>query len=425
MSDPVGQTRGRAVAWSVVPLVLVFGAAVAAFATGQPVLGGVLAVALALAATIALRAARGRAASAQGQDVRPFAGMVLEHVFDAVLDPIIVINERGTVLAANVATERVFGWPPPELVGRNVSVLMGEPYRAEHDGYIATYLATGVRRAIGRIRKVIGRRKDDSEFPCELSVSELHTPEGRRFVGVVRDISERERFAMQMAATERLAAVGELAAGLAHEVNNPLNTIINCAQMIKDGDPSPELRDYVLHEAMRIAGIVRELMNVAADRAEDYRHTDVHQPLQRALALLATRMRQARVTVNLDLAEGLPAVRARADRLQQVFLNLLLNALDALAQCERERRIDIVTRAESTNGESWVRIAVRDNGPGVPEYARERIFQPFFTTKKPGEGTGLGLAVSTGIVRDHGGTLQLHTEVGKFAEFVVSLPAAR
>src|SRR5690606_6393917 len=132
------------------------------------------------------------------------------------------------------------------------------------DGYIATYLAPGVRRATGRIRKVIGRRTVDSEFPCELSVSELHTPEGRRYVGVVRDISERERFALQLPTTERLAAVARLAGGLAHEVNNLLNTIINCAQMIKDGDPSPELRDYVLHEAMRIAGIVRELMNVAA-----------------------------------------------------------------------------------------------------------------------------------------------------------------
>ncbi len=348
---------------------------------------------------------------------------MLAHAFHSVLDPIMAIDERGVLLALNPATERVFGWPAAEVLGQNVKVLMGEPYRTEHDTYLETYLRTGERQAIGRIRKVIGRRRDGGEFPCELSVSEVWTEEGRRFFGVVRDVSEREHIAMRMASAERLAAVGEVAAGIAHEVNNPVNTIINCAQMIKDGDTAPELCDHVIQEGMRIAGFVRELMNMASDRDEQFHRVDVNEPLQRAVALLAVRMRHAGVKVTVDASAGLPAVRARPHRLQQVFLNILLNALDALRDMPRgEKRIDVLTASRVEAGKEWVTVVVRDNGPGVPEYARDRVFQPFFTTKKAGEGTGLGLAVSSTIGRDPGGRLARRTPIGSFAEFTVWLP---
>ncbi|MEZ5966975.1 MAG: PAS domain S-box protein [Planctomycetota bacterium] len=350
---------------------------------------------------------------------------VLVHVFDSVLDPMIVIDEAGKVIAANPAVRDVFGWSRDDLVGKNVNVLMGDPYRGEHDGYIRSYLRTGEQRAIGRVRRVLGRRRDGHEFPCELSVSQVVTEEGRRFFGVVRDVSEQEDFALRMATAERLAAVGEVAAGIAHEVNNPINTIINCAQMIKEGDTAPELCDHVIHEGLRIAGFVRELMGVAADRDEEFVLADVHEPLRRAISLLGVRMRHADVEVSVAEAAALPPVSARPRRLQQVFLNLLINALDALRAADRpRRRVDVWTRREVAEGKDWVVVAVRDNGGGVPEYARERIFQPFFTTKKPGEGTGLGLAVSAGIVRDHGGRIALQSEPDVFAEFSVWLPAA-
>lgn len=349
---------------------------------------------------------------------------MLAHVFVSVLDPILAIDERGRVLAANPAVTQTFGWTADELAGQNVNVLMGEPFRAEHDGYIAAYLATGAKKAIGRIRNVIGRHRDGREFPCELSVSEVWTQAGRRFFGVVRDVSEREHLAIRMAAAERLAAVGELAAGIAHEVNNPINTIINCAQMIKEGDRAPELCDHVIQEGMRIASFVRELLDTAVDREEAFQATDVRDPIQRALTLLALRFRHAHIRFETDLPEGLPRVRAKPRRLQQVFLNLFLNARDALRSVERPDRCVHVEARRVDESPDLVEITVRDNGPGIPPHALARIFQPFYTTKKAGEGTGLGLAVSASIVHDHGGTLTARSEPDVGAEFVLRLPTA-
>ena len=349
---------------------------------------------------------------------------MLAHVFASVLDPILAIDERGRILAANPAVTKVFGWTADELAGQNVNVLMGEPFRTEHDGYIAAYLATGAQKAIGRIRNVIGRRRDGDEFPCELSVSEVWIQEGRRFFGVVRDVSEREHVTMRMAAAERLAAVGELAAGIAHEVNNPINTIINCAQMIKEGDRAPELCDHVIQEGMRIASFVRELLDTAADREEAFQATDVRDPIQRALTLLAIRFRHAHIRFETDLPEGLPRVRAKPRRLQQVFLNLFLNARDALRSVERGDRCVQVAARRADDSPDLVEITVRDNGPGIPPHALSRIFQPFYTTKNAGEGTGLGLAVSAAIVHDHDGTLSARSEPGVGAEFVLRLPTA-
>ena len=223
-----------------------------------------------------------------------------------------------------------------------------------------------------------------------------------------------------------MAAVGELAAGVAHEVNNPVNTIINCAQMIKDGDQAPELCEHIVQEGVRIAGFVRELLDVAADRDDLFHTIDVREPLQRALRLLSVRLRRGGVTVHTDLGADVPRIAAKPRRLQQVFLNLLINANDALcAGSATDKRIDVRVETRTVGQQAFVAVCVRDNGPGVPAYNRERIFQPFFTTKSVGEGTGLGLAVSQGIVRDHSGRIVVESEVGKYAEFVVLLPVAK
>lgn len=354
--------------------------------------------------------------------------MELERVVDAILDPIASIDEQGRILSVNPAVERVFGWPREELLGRNVSVLMGEPYRREHDGYIAHYLRTGDARAIGRVRKVLGRRRDGTEFPCELSVSEIRGPGAkRRFVGVVRDISEREQIAARLAHTERLAALGELAATVAHEVNNPVNTIINCAQLVKDGDDDPQLLQHITEEGVRIASIVRDLLDFARDRHDENSTVHVGDVVRRTLSLSQGRIEKHGIRLRVDLAPDLPALRARSQQLQQVLLNLLLNARDALVGDGRssvQPGKEIAIRAEPAgNGvHRMIRLSVRDNGPGIAPENLERVFQPFFTTKADRGGNGLGLAVSRGIVQEHGGTLTVRSEPGEFCEFIVELP---
>lgn len=348
----------------------------------------------------------------------------LESVLDAVIDPIIAINEAGTVLRANPAVQATFGWAPQQLIGRNVKVLMGEPYRSEHDEYLSRYLETGERRAIGTVRPVIGRRKTGEDFPCEISISETHATGEVRFVGVVRDTSEKEEMSLRLSQAERLAAVGELAAGVAHEVNNPVNTIINCAQLVRDGDDEPRLLEDIVHEGLRIASIVRDLLDFSRDHGDERAPTRIEDVVERTLSLVGRRIEKQGIRVEVDVEEGLPELSGRAQQLQQVLLNLLLNARDALVADERQQDkwIRVSAAVDPSGDGSVIALRVRDNGPGVPTAVQERVFQPFFTTKRDTGGTGLGLSVSLGIVKAHDGILSVSSKSGEFCEFLVELP---
>lgn len=346
-----------------------------------------------------------------------------ERLVSSLLDPILSIDLRGIVLSANPAVERVFGWTPSELIGHNVDRLMGEPYRSEHDSYLERYQQTGEAKAIGRIRKVIGRRRNGEDFACELSVAELVEDGERRFVGVVRDVSERETLVARLAQAERLAAVGELAAGIAHEVNNPVNTIINCARLLADGDDDPQLTEDIMHEGMRIASIVRDLLDFSRDRREEHSATAIDEVVRRTVSLISRRLDRGGVHLQLDIPADLPPVRGRLQQLQQVLLNLLLNSRDALTADPRTHGKEIRVRARSVGAGSDAKVclSVWDNGPGIEPHHLDKVFRPFFTTKASG-GNGLGLAVSHGIVRDHHGTLTVSSVPGEFCEFVVTLP---
>lgn len=342
-------------------------------------------------------------------------------MIDHLVDPVIVIDKRGVILTANPSACAMFGWTRDELIGGPVTRLMPDPYRTEHDDYLNNYLETGETKAIGRVRKVVGQRRGGEEFPAELSVSfAMHDGEPL-FYGIVRDMTEREEMVARLAQVERLAAMGELAAGVAHEVNNPVNTIINCAQLVKDGDEDPTLLDDIIQEGMRIAMIVRDLLDFAADRSESSSSVDLAAIVSRVLNLVSRRLEHQGIKLVSTVADDLPPVNGIPHQIQQVLLNVVLNARDALSEVERtERTIEV----HAEHDDEFVRLRVRDNGPGIEPADRERIFDPFFTKKKHAKGTGLGLAVSRGIVRDHGGQMSVVSEVGRFAEFGIALPVA-
>ncbi|MBL8735380.1 MAG: PAS domain S-box protein, partial [Planctomycetes bacterium] len=177
-------------------------------------------------------------------------------IVDTATEGIVTIDEAARIETFNGAAERLFGYTAAEVLGRNVSLLMPAPYQQEHDGYMQRYLRTGERRIIGIGREVLGRRKDGSEFPIDLSVGEGDKDGRRFFTAVIRDITERKEMQTKLAQAERLAAAGELAAGVAHEINNPINTVINCAQLIQDGDDARENCQVIIEEGKRIADIV-------------------------------------------------------------------------------------------------------------------------------------------------------------------------
>jgi two-component system sensor kinase FixL len=333
----------------------------------------------------------------------------------------VTIDAGGKVEAINDAALRLFGYAREDVVGRNVAMLMPPAIAAEHDGYLGRYLRTGERRIIGIGREVVGKRKDGSEFPIDLSVGEGSVGGQRFFTAVLRDLTERKELQSKVAQNERLAAVGELAAGVAHEVNNPINTIINCAQLIHDGDDPQANATVIAEEGQRIAEIVRDLLQFARDDRGRAQPTSLAEVATRTLRLLGDNWNRHGIKVVVDFAANLPQAMARPQQLQQVLLNLLMNAKDALAQCERPERTIWLT---GHLHDGMVCLSVRDNGMGVPERLGVRVFEPFVTTKRARGGTGLGLSVSKGIVEGSGGTIELRNKPGEGAEFVVCLPRA-
>ena len=342
-------------------------------------------------------------------------------IIDTATEGIVTIAANGSIETLNDAALRLFGYAASELVGRNVSMLMPQPFQREHDGYLHRYLTTGEKRIIGIGREVIGLRKDGHEFPIDLSVGE-GTANGRRFfTAVIRDITARKDLQSKLTQSERLAAIGELAAGVAHEINNPINTVINCAQLIQDGDDAASNCQVIQEEGQRIAEIVRDLLQFA--RAEEDRAQPTCWPevVARTLRLLGENWKRHGITLAVDVPEQLPPVRGRPQQLQQVLLNLLINAKDAVQQVDRNPRQVWLTAAVQDAG---VLLLVRDNGPGIAADLGRRIFEPFVTTKRARGGTGLGLSISKSLIDSFGGTIAVDSVPGQGATFRVWLPQA-
>ncbi len=358
----------------------------------------------------------------------------VQAVLDAAVDGVVLIDHRGLIRAFNRGAERLFGYAASEVLGRNVGMLMSEAEAARHDEHIARYLESGVAHIIGRGREVTARRKGGTTFPIFLSVGVL--PEGAtpRFLGFVRDLTpEREAQAQQQQLRERLvlvsrlAMVGEIAAGIAHEVNQPLAAISNYAsaseRLLGLTDPPIEDVRAALREigtqAVRAADIIRRLRRLAQGPQMRRERIDVGALVSEIARLARSDAARHDVSFELDLAAGLPELEIDSAQIQQALLNLLWNALHALdGSALRPRQVRIATRMTPAR---QLEIEICDNGPGVPAELVARLFEPFFTTKP--EGTGLGLAMSRTIAEAHGGTLHYHPNSSSGACFVMRLPA--
>lgn len=347
---------------------------------------------------------------------------LLRAIVSTATEGIVTMQADGRILMVNRAAEMMFGYGPSELLGQDVTILMPNPYAAEHEGYVRNYLETGVARIIGSGREVVAKRRDGSEFPIDLSVGEGLVDGRRLFVAILRDISERKRLQAKLSLAERLAAIGELAAGVAHEINNPTNTILNCAQLIRDGDPALEHAQLITEEGTRIANIVSDLLQFARTERRELQPTDLADVVKRTVRLVREVFLGQGVTIELEFEPDVPPVSADRSQLQQVLLNLLNNARDALVAKSAGPRIVLVRVIRAGDGAA---LGVRDTGPGVPAQLGDRIFEPFFTTKRGRGGTGLGLSISRSIVDGLGGTLTLRSQPGEGAEFRMWLPFAR
>ncbi len=352
-------------------------------------------------------------------------------IIAAALDCFITIDEAGRVVEFNPAAEQTFGRRRADVLGRKIGDLIVPPaLRQRHAEGFARYLRTGDARVIGRRIEIEAMRADGSIFPIELTITEVRLPERRLFTAHLRDVTApraaaaeilRQREALHQ--SEKLAALGSLLAGVAHELNNPLSIVIGNALMLAEEaeNAAPALAERaqrIQAAAERCGAIVRSFLAMARQRDIVKRPVAIQALVDGALRLLAYGMRSSGVTLEQDIPPGLPVLSCDADQVQQVLTNLLLNACQALETVPPPRRIQVLARAE----DGWARIEVSDNGPGIADHLRSRVFDPFFTTKPAGAGTGIGLKVSRGIAEAHGGTLALAAANDGVARFVLRLP---
>jgi two-component system sensor kinase FixL len=339
----------------------------------------------------------------------------LRSVLDSIPDAMIVIDDRGIMQSFSATAERLFGYAADEAIGENVNMLMPSPYREQHDNYLSRYFATGERKVIGRGRVVEGMRRDGTTFPMELAVGEMVAGGSRSFTGFVRDLTERQATQQRLQDLQaelihmsRFTAMGEMASTLAHELNQPLTAVasyLNGCRRLMDGTESVQnlmLRDAIdraADQALRAGQIIRRLRQFVA-RGESERHVENLPKLIEeagALALVGIKETGVQVRFRFDPRAGL--VLADKIQVQQVLLNLMRNAIEAMQETPR-RELTISTAEQP---DEMVEIRVTDTGPGIAAEILSQLFQPFVTTKP--HGMGVGLSISRTIIEAHGGRL--------------------
>ena len=362
------------------------------------------------------------------------ASAELRALLDAAVDAIVVIDDRGLIVTFNAAAERLFGYSAEEAVGVGVELLMPEPHRSQHAGYLARYLKTGDARIIGIGREAQGRRKNGEIFPISLAVGEARDAAGRRFVGILRDLSSQRAAEQRARALEarlahvgRFSLMGEMAAGIAHEINQPLSAIATYAQaakriMQRDRPDLGTLTDIckkIDDQALRAGQVIENLRKFIRKQEIEHQALDVNRVIDDVVNLIDADAHAEGIRVTTRYAQGLPNIRGNAVQLQQVLLNLTRNSVDAMRKAvQKERGIVIATERGDNGG---VRITVTDHGHGVSRELGDNIFHPFITTKT--DGLGVGLAISRTIVQSYGGSLTYRDNPDGGAVFAIELPA--
>jgi len=370
------------------------------------------------------------------ENIQPYAASEWKALLDAAVDAIIVIDHRGCIETFNSAAEVIFGLSVKEVIGKNVSVLMPEPYKSEHDNYIKSYLETGNATIIGIGREAQAKRKNGELFPIDLSVGEIPTGGQPKFVGIVRDTTDQKRSDEEVSQTRerlaqfgRLSTLGEMAAGLAHEINQPLTAIATytqaCQRLIESGQRNDkEILDALEKcntQAQRAGEVIRRLRRFVKKRELGRRAANCDEIVRDLAALAEVDARNNGIPLTFDVAANLPGIMVDTVQIQQVILNLIRNGIDAMKNTDC--LVKGITVSARTFRGNQVRISVTDHGIGITEETAKRLFEPFFTTKS--SGMGLGLAICRSIIQSHGGVLAFAENPQGGTTFYFTLPAIK
>jgi two-component system sensor kinase FixL len=354
-------------------------------------------------------------------------------LLDAAVDGIIIIDAQGIVRRFNRAAENMFGYPESEISGSNVSRLMPEPHRSRHGGYLEHYYSTGEASIIGSGREVAGVKKNGETFPMFLSVGEIKGGAEKRFVGIVRDMSDvqagREQVRQleeQLLHADRLVILGELTAGIAHEINQPLTAIAAYADAGKkmvsrgpgaSGTEINTICERISEQSRRAASVVQRLRKLVRSGAVSKARHNINQIISNTLLLFEFEIKKSNIELLFFPDESLDELYVDEIHIQQIMVNLVKNSIDAISESETSSG-SIEIRVSSDSGQ--VLITVTDNGPGIPAKYRDRLFESFFTTKP--KGVGLGLSICKTIAAAHGGNLKYEQRERGGSRFALSLP---
>ena len=339
-------------------------------------------------------------------------------IVEAAPNGMLLVDESGTIVMVNTSALHQFGYEKEELLGKSVEMLIPGPSRSDHQQYRTGFIKAPEKRLMGGGRELFGLRKDGGEFSAEIGLTPIQTTKGMWVVASIVDISERKRLEMQLRRAERLAELGTLASGMAHEIGTPMNVILGRAEYLLQRTADEGMKKglaTIVTQVERITKVMNQLLTFARRRTPERRAVDLGEIVDDSLEMFQERIAHSRITVDKSIESSLPPVHADRDQLIQVLINLVMNSLHAMPEGGR-------LRLSLAREGSHVCLGVSDTGHGMPEEIRSKVFEPFITTKDFGKGTGLGLTVVKGIIEEHGGTIFVESVVDKGTTFWIRLP---
>ena len=343
----------------------------------------------------------------------------LEGIIESAMDAIITVDHEQRVVVFNDAAERMFGCSSADAMGQPLDKFIPARFREAHRQHIKGFGQSGVTsRRMGQLGTVMGLRADGDEFPIEAAISHVTVQGNKFFTAILRDVSERTRLAEQLRRTERVAELGTLASGMAHEIGTPMNVILGRAEYLMDrvtDEPVKKGLKTIVAQVERITRVMNQLLTFARRKPREPRPVALEEVIENSLEMFRERLSNHRVQVSTHIVPDCPHVVADTDQMSQVLINLIMNAVHAMPQ-GGTLRLGIGRERD------MVKLTISDTGHGIPKEVVAKIFDPFFTTKEFGKGTGLGLTVVKGIIEEHQGSITVESEEGNGTTFTILLP---